>query len=210
MKTSRLFMCLLMVFAITLASCSTDGEDGMDGAPGAQGTAGQDGQDGQDGEDGNANVISSGWVEYDTAVWEEVSNSFGIDQRLYPVPAPEVTQEVADNGFVAMYTRFVITETDTYALPFTENITGADPVGQELSLLIAPELLNIRMINVSGTGDPGTFGGEGIAAYRYIIIPSDEGGRQLSSSESIKAYYKEIGLDLSDYNAVMDYFDLEE
>ena len=219
MKTTRLMMVLLIAIATAFTSCETDGEDGMDGmdgAPGIQGPAGQDGQDGQDGtdgqdgEDGNANVISSGWVEYVLETWGEVENLFGNDVRTYPVSVPELSEEVAADGFVMVYTRFTITNTPAYAMPFTENITGAGGGAQEMYFQFEPENLFIRLRNVGGVDDPGTFGGPGIAEFRYIIIPSNAGGRNLTSSAAIEAYYKSIGLDLYDYKAVIDHFNLDE
>ena len=186
-KSKYFILALLVAFSF---SCSS--EDGADGAVGPAGA------DGIDGTDGNANVISSGWVEYDTAVWGAISNEFGIDFRNYPIIASEITQDIVDEGVVLVYSRFIITDTQTYMLPFTENITGADPTGQTLSFRFEVNDLTLKMRNVSGTGDPGTFGGSGIAEYRYIIIPSDSG--RTESIDFSKMSYEEVitylGLDL--------------
>lgn len=210
MKTIKLFTYALFVAFLSLASCSTDAEDGMDGMDGAPGIAGQDGADGQDGVDGNANIISSGWIEYETAGWGELTSTFGTDQRLYPIAVPEITEDVRDTGLIMMYTRFTVTETPAYTLPFVENITGQGTNGQEISFQVETGSLIIRMINVGGLGDPGTFGGAGVAEYRWVVLPAPAGGRQAAmSQEQLKRYYLNLGLDIYDYDAVAAYFGLE-
>lgn len=221
MKTTVKFLSLIvMAFALTMGSCSPeDGEDGMDGAMGEQGIAGMDGQDGtdgqdgadgqdgQDGEDGNANVFSSGWVEYDEAVWTEVTGEFGIDYRNYPIEEAEITQDIVDNGVVLVYNRFVITGTHVYTLPFTENITSNDPNGQTISYQFEVNELVLKMRNASGSGDPGTFGGPGIAEFRYIVIPSTNGGRPFNL-ETLTADLAAKGVNINNYNEVLAYYQL--
>ena len=182
-KSKYFILALLVAFSF---SCSPD-----DGADGAVGPAGADGIDGTDGTDGNANVISSGWMEYDTAVWTAVSSEFGVDYRNYPIAVTEITQDIVDEGVVLVYSRFVVTGTQVYMLPFTDNITGSDPAGQTISFRFEVNDLTIKMRNVSGAGDPGTFGGPGIAEYRYIIIPSTVLGRTESTDFS-KMTYEEV------------------
>lgn len=225
MKTVlKVSMYAFMIMALGFTSCSPeDGEDGMDGAPGIQGPMGldgqdgmdgadgmdgQDGADGQNGQDGNANVFSSGWEEFVEANWEPVSNEFGIDFRNYPLTVAEVTQDIVDEGVVLMYSRFVITGTQVYALPFTENITGADAAGQTISYRFEVNDITIKMRNVSGTGDPGIFGGPGIAEYRYIIIPSSNKSNQGSSSQNILDDLRRNGVDINNYDSVASYFNL--
>tara|TARA_R100000935_G_scaffold36196_1_gene57049 strand:- start:169681 stop:170364 length:684 start_codon:yes stop_codon:yes gene_type:complete len=225
-NTMKLFTLVCMALAIATFSCTPeDGQDGMDGiqgeqgVPGMDGTDGQDGangqngsdgsdgQDGQDGEDGNANVFSGTWVEYDDTVWTAVSNEFGVEYRNYPIVVPEITQDVVDNGVVLVYTRFVITATQVYALPFTDNITGADPEGQTLTYRFEVNDLTIKMRNVSGSGDPGTFGGPGIAEYRYVIIPAQGRSAGLTYN-SLEAYLASKGVDITNYDQVASYYKL--
>jgi len=179
-KTKFVLLAFLVAFSF---SCSP--EDGNDGAPGPQGPAGSDGQD------GNANVISSGWIEFDTAVWTPLTDEFGIDYRNYPITVSEISQDIVDNGTVLVYTRFVITGTQNYMLPYTENITGTDPDGQIVSFRYSMNDLTIKMRNVSGSGDPDTFGGPGIAEYRYIIIPASGSGKTSNLNYS-KMTYEEV------------------
>lgn len=208
MKTTRLFMYLFMAFAMIAVSC--EGEDGMDGVDGIDGAQGPAGPAGQDGQDGNANVISSGWIEYETANWSDLVTNFGIDQRHYVVASTDVTAEVANDGVILMYTRFVITGTPAYMHPFVENITGGGS-GQELSHQVEEGEITIRMMNVSQSGDPGTFGGPGIAEYRYVIIPAAPETRQAQDRQiATVEYYASLGVDLNDFEVVAEYFNIEE
>jgi len=221
MKTMKIFTYVFMVIALAMTSCTgedgadgqdgangidgtngTQGADGQDGADGTDGQDGQDGTNGQDGEDGNANVFSSGWIEFDTAVWSDVTSEFGVEYRNYPIAESEITQDIVDNGVVLVFSRFVITGTAVYALPFTENITGADPAGQIVSYRFDPDILTLKMRNVTGAGDPGTFGGPGIAEYRYIVIPASSAGT--SPLEDML----DRGVDVNNYIEVMAYYGL--
>jgi len=68
----------------------------------------------------------------------------------------------------------------------------------------------IKMRNVSGAGDPGTFGCPGIAEYRDIIIPSL--GAQQSAPltfESVKRHLNQRGVNINNYREVAAYFDLK-
>ncbi len=182
---------LLMAFLVAFSfSCSP--EDGDDGAPGPQGPAGTNGQD------GNANVFSSSWAEFETAVWEPMSSEFGIDYRNYPITVSEITQDIVDSGTVLVYSRFVVTGTQTYMLPYTENITGVAG-GQIINFRIGVNDLTIKMRKTDGAGDPGTFGGPGVAEYRYIIIPSNNMGK-MKTTDFSKMTYEEV----------MNHFGLEE
>lgn len=205
MKTNFLNFKSVFFILIIIGLVSCKGEIGP---PGADGVDGIDGVNGVDGEDGNANVISSGWVEYDDAVWTGVTSEFGIDYRNYPITVSEITQDIVDNGVVLVYSRFVISATQTYMLPFTENVTGADPIGQTVSFRFELEDLTLKMRNASGTGDPGTFGGPGVAEYRYIIIPPAN-TKSANSKEAILKELNDAGVDINDYHEVMDYYGLD-
>jgi len=219
MKTIKFFTYAFFVAILTLTSCSTDGEDGMDGMQGVPGEAGADGQDGTDGEDGtngedgtdgedgNANVISSGWINYDDALWTEVFSQFSVDQRTHPVDIPDFTVEMADTAAILMYTRFA--GTSSYILPFIENITASGGEQQELSF--QPRRngggIDIRMVNTSLVGDPGTFGSGN--EYRYVIIPAPSGRSANFSPETTQKYYEDLGVDFSNYESVIEYFNLK-
>jgi len=213
-------MYAMLAIAMTFTACSDDGEDGEDGMngtngidgvqglPGADGTDGTNGTDGQDGDDGNANVIASDWIAYDDAQWDDFTTQFGVDQRRYPITVSELTPDVTSSSAILMYTRFSGLP-NYYALPFVEAITGIGATGlQELSFQVADQSLTIRMMNTDGIGDPNTFGG--VAQYRYVIIPpaSNGRGKQVTPEETL-AYYIAEGLDISNYEAVRNYFNLK-
>ena len=147
-KFELIFLASLLIFCI---SCSSDDDNNS-----AVGTT---------------NVISSGWIEYDEDNWEPLRREFLVDFRDYPIEVPEITQSIVDHGVVLVYTRFVVTETETYILPFTENVNSAE--GEIVHFRFSLNNLTIKMRRVGGVGDPGIFGDIGIVEYRYIIIPSN-------------------------------------
>ncbi|MEO0903040.1 MAG: hypothetical protein AAFY00_13945, partial [Bacteroidota bacterium] len=91
----RIFISILIVFALGLG-CSA--EDGMDGAQGPAGMDGLDGQNGIDGVDGNANVFASEWLE----IPESFTNTTtSLIETTFS--APEITQILMDSGITLVY-----------------------------------------------------------------------------------------------------------
>lgn len=101
LKTKYVLLALVIAFTF---SCSEDGAVGPQGTSGQNGTDGTDGTngtDGTDGQDGNANVISSDWF---TPSSYTLSTGFGGIKLLdHDQAAPEITQEIIDNGVVLVY-----------------------------------------------------------------------------------------------------------
>ena len=180
MKTSRLFMYLFMVFAITLTACSDDGEDGMDGAPGAQGPAGIDGEDGEDGEDGNANVTSVTFNGYSIATG---TNQFDI---------PEITQDIYDHGIVLGYV----------------TVSG-NPFWESIPVVIGTEVrLDIDRIYLGGLQMISAF--DQLLNFRFVIIEGTPSTRNaLGSKEDLREFYEMQGVDFNDYESVKNFFDLK-
>ncbi|WP_201739407.1 collagen-like protein [Dokdonia sinensis] len=152
MKTSRFFMYLFMVFAITLTACSEDGEDGMDGMDGAPGAQGPAGEDGQDGEDGNANVVSI------------TIDGFPIVSGINNITIPEVTQDIVDNGLVLGYTT-------VSGNPFWETL----PVVTGGSVILDIDRIFLETVRLTSTFNQ-------TLDFRFLIIEGTPLGRQSGST----------------------------
>lgn len=182
MKTSRLFMYLLMVFAITLTACSDDGEDGMDGMDGAPGIAGQDGadgQDGEDGEDGNANVMSV------------TINDFSIVDGANDITIPQVTQDIVDSGLVLGY----VTVSGN---AFWETI----PVVTGGSVILDIDRIFLETVRLTATFSQ-------TLNFRFLIIEGTPAGREAgSTNQDLRNYYEMQGVNFNDYESVKAFFNL--
>jgi len=92
MKTTMKFLMLVCItLAISITSCSKDGDTGPAGPAGINGQDGTDGMDGMDGQDGNANVSS--------VLVSGVDITIGTNTIMLP----ELTQDIFDAGFVIGY-----------------------------------------------------------------------------------------------------------
>lgn len=116
MKTAMKYLGLVIILvALTFASCTKEGETGPMGPTGVNGTDGTDGIDGvdgtngEDGADGNANVIASDW-------FEPTESSFSVNNpRFKALPlATNVSSNVMKDGVILVY---YDTDIDIYLLP---------------------------------------------------------------------------------------------
>ncbi len=155
------FLLHLIILTMTLLSISCSGDDGRDGIDGETGPQGPAGQD------GNANVISTDWVEFQSAVWEDLVDEFEVPTRNYPVSVPEITQEILDSGTILVYTKFSGILGEVFQLPILAQ-------NQVLRYSTGISRITIKYSNLNSIGDPGTFGApdSGNTFYRFIIIPS--------------------------------------
>ena len=198
MKSTIVKMKLFMMAlgAVLVLSCSAeDGEDGAIGpmgTPGLNGIDGEDGTNGTNGEDGNANVIASTWLEAD------FPDSYSFSAASVTISDVNITQEVLSTYTILGYFSFSDTFEDIYAIPFTEPLFRSFTMEQRLGIgeYIITELGNPDTV---GTLDP-------IDGFvRYILIaPSSLTGKNATID-----YLKKSGVDINDYNAVMDYYGLE-
>jgi len=187
MKISRLFMYLFMVFAITLTACSDDGEDGMDGVDGAIGAQGPAG------EDGNANVVASDWIDI---TLEDTNFTFE------DVGAGVFTEEIKDAYVILVYGRSSSAGL-VLGIPYTEGVLS-------YAFALIDDIDALRIIGT--TSDGSNFNFSVIDQVRYVLIPpADVSGRSvsISTNQQVEAYRLQ-GLDLNDYDAVVDWFELEK
>ncbi len=193
MFRTKLFLAVFL--GIALISCS--GEDGMDGAMGPigpAGPAGVNGTNGTDGVDGNANVQT---FLFDIST--ETGPNFAVD-------VPQLTQEVLDNDLILGYLK---TLDGTYipipAPRYLDSGFGRNfiDVGVEIALGRFWIYLYVPGGNVGATVSAGN-----MTKLKIVIVESTNTTAK-SGTVTLRAQLKNDGVDLSDYNAVMDYFGLE-
>jgi len=184
-KTKYVLMALIMVITF---SCSP--EDGTDGAQGPAGAAGQDGTNGQDGEDGNANVMA---VTFASPAWS------GSTINL---TAPEITQNTFDNGAVLGYVKFANVNSIFYPVP-----GGVFPSAPSFVIRTYIEVGQYQLRAVEWDGTPHA-APESIEEVKLIIIESSSTIAK-SSKINIQDQLKNAGVDINNYNEVMDYYGLD-
>lgn len=180
----KIFACILVVVSMssTQLGCSK-GEIGPQGPPGEQGQRGEKGDRGNEGERGpKGDKGDPGTANVIYSDWLSVTftNSGGVYSGT--INAPKLTTDILNKGEIAVYERTMIgfpPTTATYSkLPYTNGTTWVR-INMEVGKII------IRSNNAS------------ISSYRYVLIP---GGVQASAAST--------NLDMDDYPAVQQYFDL--
>lgn len=187
-KLTQRFFGILFIASLFMA-CSKDGNDGAigpqgtqgeQGPAGPQGEDGADGADGVEGETGTANVIYSPWLDsgFNTPIASPVG-SFSID-------APEITQEVIDNGVILVYGKD--NGNVIYALPVTLHSSSTDEA--YYFSFENPGTLEIHVAEINSAFLNEIFIDN---EFRYVIIPggSPTSGKS-SSVDYSKMTYEEI------------------
>lgn len=130
---------------------------------------------------GTANVLYSSWVEFESSNWSALQTEFSMDFREYPVQAPQITEEIRNEGVVLVYVSWACCSYVTSLPDITDNTykTYFEYVVGEIQIK--------RSFFPDATGDPGTYstGNE----YRYIIIP---GGTSIGNSKVKKEDLKNM------------------
>jgi hypothetical protein len=192
MKTTMKFLGMgLALIAITLTSCSKDGEIGPMGPAG---------QDGLNGTDGNANVRL---LTFDYS---------GVSANDYIQEIPELTQEVLDNDLILGY---ITTKGAMYQIPQNNigiNVTDSgDRVIQTMTtdvrVKMAPQSYHLYFYR-SGTSYSQLLPKRSFIKLKIIIAKSSSITGK-TNKETIRTELKSAGVDINDYYAVMDYFGLE-
>ncbi|WP_400072439.1 hypothetical protein [Zobellia russellii] len=186
---------LVTFFTISLLACTgEDGEDGAIGPIGPAGANGTDGINGADGVDGNANVQT-----YLFDISNETGPNFAVD-------VPQLTQDVIDNDLVVGYLK---TLEGTYipipAPRYLDSGFGSNfmDVGVEIALGRFWVYLYQPGSNAGATVTAGN-----MTKLKVLIVESNSTTGKSGDSD-LRKQLKEDGLDLNDYDAVMDYFSLE-
>lgn len=153
----------------------------------------EDGKDGKDGEqgiqgpagqDGNANVTSY--------LFENVPINVGQN----PFLIPEITKDIIDYGVVLGYLASN-SGSRWFALPFVNEL------GDEIRILYIYEGGLMLISNVAARAD-----------FRFVVIEGSAGNRPnkeegKSSKEAIYEELEQAGIDINDYNAVANYYNLQ-
>ena len=145
------------------------------------GKDGTNGEQGIPGQDGNANVESY--------IFENVALSMG-NENIFLLPA--ITQDIVDNGVVLGYITNSI-NVAWFPLPYIDG-------GETLSIFyITPGSLAISSSTDSAE-----------LTFKFVLIDGTPGdGSKTSGKSSKEAIYNELktaGVDLNDYDAVVNYY----
>jgi len=181
-KTKYVLMALIMVVTF---SCSPE-----DGADGAQGPAGPAGQDGTNGQDGNANVQT---FTFDTST---------EDGQIWNIDAPQLTQDVLDNDGVLTYLR---RGGSYYFVPGTS-------FNDEIKAVLLPSIVQLLFYNrLSGANVTPAVGNYDLLKLVIIESSNTTAGRGTSKSKKQNVFneLKAAGVDVNNYNEVMDYYGLD-
>ena len=170
----------MTLLAMTLVlALSSCTKDGEIGPAGPAGPAGIDGIDGTNGENGNANVVS---VLLEDQTIENGTNTYDF---------PELTQSIFDTGVVLGYVK--VSSSDFW---------------ESLPLAIAGDIaLDIDKIEVERLTLLSTFTQSGLN-LRFIFIEGTSSTGK-TSHISILDELKAAGVDINNYDQVIDYFGLD-
>jgi hypothetical protein len=152
---------------------------------------------GNDGKDGSnaPQLIYSGWTPFVTANWS--ANDNATYTRTYSITAPDLKQIILDNGAVFVYIKSSNPVILPSILPLQYNfrVGGAQVLDYNLQL---NKLVLTLHTPITYSIDPGTL--DAPYSYRYLIIP----GSVLTSGRLANP------VDYSDYNAVKEYYHLQD
>ena len=164
METALKFLTGLMItFSLLFINTSCEGEDGKDGI---------------NGQDGNSSVITSGWSTPDSDSYSVTVTNQAYFFLELDLPAPEITQEILDNGVVLVYARLnaypdtVWSDNQVGLLPITI-MSGANSITQIDTWAANISVGNIK-IHITNPEQVYTFhtDEDDPSSFRYVIIPS--------------------------------------
>ncbi len=219
MKTTlKLLIYGLLLSAIVVASCSKDGETGPIGAQGPQG------EQGTNGEDGNANVQTFDFI-VSKADWSS-NGSYGANMvfRSYEIPA-DSTGGVTVNEFyypgnaVLAYARLLLVdanyqvEGNVKQLPMltTVDINGSSNMEIGLRLQLSLRRSEFQLGRTTNGWDSKSVSDEQVpqaVEFRLVFIKSSVNLGSNPDGDAL-AGLKTAGVDIGNYEAVMDYFGLK-
>jgi hypothetical protein len=163
------------------------GPEGPQGPQGAQGPQGPEGPQGPQGTPGTANVIFSEWVALSELEAASDTTVVGRNYRKYDLPAPDLSQDIIDEGAILVYFRL-----SGVVLQLPSTFGGANPIYITFSPF-QPGVLSILSQNLDNTAT-----GLNLAIeIRYILIPGGVAAGTANTPPS------------NDYHAVMGYYGIE-
>ncbi|WP_339840297.1 hypothetical protein [uncultured Maribacter sp.] len=229
MKTTMNFItCVIMVFAITLTSCSKDGDIGPIGLTGAQGEQGIQGEQGPTGEDGEALGVpgaqgetgatgpagpagengtdgvngQDGNANVIASSWTNLDfpNSWNSNNEArFELSDTNITQEVINSYALLSYVKFTSANTTASSVPFVS-------LGKQYEIhdsMAVGQYVALAIVNdkVARPTPPTNL------QVRYVLIaPSSLSGK--NNAPSLEKMEKD-GIDTGNYKEVMDYLGLD-
>ncbi|MHA7056843.1 hypothetical protein ACWGOQ_0006460 [Aquimarina sp. M1] len=151
---------LITVVVLSTFIFSCEGEDG------AVGPQGEQGEQGPQGDPGTANVIYSDWFA------NEFSNDIIPTSSSFTIPAPELTNNIINEGVILVYGRRVEADLSnrTYQLPI---VFGASRQ-QSYYYSVLNDSEEIRITVVANEQGESVGNGTFFNQYKYVIIPGGQ------------------------------------
>ncbi|MBD0778300.1 collagen-like protein [Maribacter sp. ANRC-HE7] len=222
----RIILCFFAGSALMLTGCSKDGEVGPigpQGPQGEQGIQGIEGEQGIKGDTGNANVTHYDFIVANTDWSENLHFGANNEYRYYTVPADSVggvglyTFYEEGNAILAYATPIYASESGmgtatnmAKLLPYTGMVsTSLDKFGLLIDLQVnGNRLLLAKTINGY---EPDRIPDEEVPTtikFRIVLIESSNGITGTTGKANLLDNLKESGVEISNYNEVMNYFSL--
>lgn len=167
------------------------GPEGPEGPQGPIGETGPQGPEGSQGPPGSANVIYSDWMRLGDVAEEYVTTLLSRNYAAYDLPAPELTQELIDQGIVLVYFRLLgavsplpitlggFSDAEPYTITFNASQPG--------KIIILSQYLDNTVNTLANSSE-----------FRYVLIP---GGVAANAS------YEEL---VKDYGRLVKQFSIPE
>ena len=131
---------------------------------------------------GTANVIYSSWTTLDSAIRDTTID--GSDMKVSDIDAPQLSQEILDQGVVNVYMEF---SDDIYPLPYTGYAGGASNVMDFLPRLNKLFITRFTMDNSASVSFNSSL------EFRYVLIPGGVAAKSKMSKVQIKKMpYEEV------------------
>jgi len=179
-----------MIFGVIVSCEGPEGPVGPQGTTGAQGDQGPQGIQGPQGEPGTANVIYSAW--FNPTTWLTVSFD-GKTNQYFDIAAPDLTSEMLDSAVVMVYADIIGDNAANGIRALPTYLTGIDAF-----IYFGASVSSIRIwaYSLNDNLAPGLSTSN---RFRYVIIP---GGTPASG--------RIANVDLEDYEAVKDYYNIPD
>ncbi|OBR39394.1 hypothetical protein A9200_17465 [Maribacter hydrothermalis] len=237
MKTTTNFIkCAILIFAITITSCSKDGDIGPIGPQGEQGIQGDQGPAGEDGEDGEGIGIPGPQGEQGPAGENGTDGTNGMD-GTNGTDGTNGEDGEDGNANVATYTYDLSSESGS-TIVVTAPVLTQEVIDNDLILgyllkggtTYTPIPAPIYAFGLNDNSDiaveinlnrywmyfyeVGTENFKSVSAgqldeLKLVVIESNSTTSGKSSKENMVSRLKSAGVDTNDYYAVMDYFGLD-
>ncbi|APQ16692.1 collagen-like protein [Maribacter hydrothermalis] len=237
MKTTTNFIkCAILIFAITITSCSKDGDIGPIGPQGEQGIQGDQGPAGEDGEDGEGIGIPGPQGEQGPAGENGTDGTNGMD-GTNGTDGTNGEDGEDGNANVATYTYDLSSESGS-TIVVTAPVLTQEVIDNDLILgyllkrrhHYTPIPAPIYAFGLNDNSDiaveinlnrywmyfyeVGTENFKSVSAgqldeLKLVVIESNSTTSGKSSKENMVSRLKSAGVDTNDYYAVMDYFGLD-